>query len=83
MLKTTAADRDPHQWGVVLVQGIALFILGLLLTTAPELATVILVGCLGIYWLTSGILSIVHLISGDRGSRWRSADERSRCLCIG
>jgi uncharacterized membrane protein HdeD (DUF308 family) len=68
MLKSAAAGRDPHQWGLVLLQGIALFILGLLLITAPEIATVILVACLGIYWLTSGILSIARLVSGDRAS---------------
>lgn len=69
MLKT-AAGRDPQQWGLVLLQGIALFIVGLLLISAPEMATVVLVACLGIYWLTSGILSIVRLFSGDREGHW-------------
>jgi uncharacterized membrane protein HdeD (DUF308 family) len=69
MLKT-AAGRDPYQWGLVLLQGIALFIVGLLLISAPEMTTVVLVACLGIYWLTSGILSIVRLFSGDRTGHW-------------
>jgi uncharacterized membrane protein HdeD (DUF308 family) len=69
MLKT-AAGRDPYQWGLVLLQGIALFIVGLLLISAPEMTTVVLVACLGIYWLTSGILSIVRLFSHDRESHW-------------
>jgi len=69
-MQKTAAGREPHQWGIVLLQGIALFILGLLLITAPEIATVVLVACLGSYWLISGILSIVRLFTGDRASQW-------------
>jgi uncharacterized membrane protein HdeD (DUF308 family) len=70
MLKTAATGRDPYQWGFVLLQGAALFILGLLFILVPEIATVILAGCLGIYWLTSGILSIVRLVSCDHTGHW-------------
>jgi uncharacterized membrane protein HdeD (DUF308 family) len=70
MLKIAATGRDPHEWAIVLLQGVALFILGLLLITAPEIATLVLVAGLGIYWLTSGILSIVRLATGDRVSDW-------------
>jgi uncharacterized membrane protein HdeD (DUF308 family) len=70
MVRSAATGRESHQWGIVLLQGIALFVLGLLLVISPEIATVILVACLGIYWLTSGILAIVRLVSGDRSSHW-------------
>jgi uncharacterized membrane protein HdeD (DUF308 family) len=70
MLKATVADRDPQQWGLVLLQGIALFILALLLLSAPEMTTVVLTACLGIYWLISGILSIVRIFSGNRTGHW-------------
>lgn len=70
MLKAAIADRDSDQWGIVLLQGIALFIVALLLISAPEMTTVALTACLGIYWLISGILSIVRLFSGNRTGHW-------------
>src|SRR5262249_11321975 len=70
MWKIAATDGDSNEWGLVLLQGVALFILGLLLVAAPEIGTVVLVGGLGIYWLTSGILSIVRLVTDDAISSW-------------
>ena len=65
-LKESASNK----WWLVLLQGIALLILGLLLLTAPKLATVSLIVFLGIYWLVSGIFAIVEIFSGDKSTHW-------------
>jgi uncharacterized membrane protein HdeD (DUF308 family) len=59
-----------ESWWLVLLQGIATLILGVLLVTAPGMTTVVLVTLLGIYWLVSGIFSIVGIFVGDTGVPW-------------
>ena len=48
-------------WWVILLQGIAALILGLLLLTEPGATTVAIVQVLGMYWLITGIFSVVSL----------------------
>lgn len=60
-------DLTPPKWLVVL-QGIAGVVLGLLLIVAPGASSLIIVQFLGIYWLISGIIGLVSLI-WDR-SQW-------------
>jgi uncharacterized membrane protein HdeD (DUF308 family)/predicted flap endonuclease-1-like 5' DNA nuclease len=55
-------------WWLVLIQGIAAVILGVLLLTRPAVTIVTLVWFLGLYWLVTGIVTLVSLL-WDR-SQW-------------
>ena len=63
-------ESASNRWWLVLLQGIALLILGFLLLSAPQLTTVTLIVFLGIYWLVSGIFSIVEIFVGDKSTHW-------------
>lgn len=65
-------SRPPRSWWRVLVQGVAVFALGLMLLIAPAASAVILYTLLGIYLLISGIGSIADGISGrsERSRAW-------------
>jgi len=66
------APRDPMSkyWWVYLVQGIATLILGGFLLYKPGQTLVVMVTFLGIYWLVSGIFSIIGIFVGDRDRHW-------------
>jgi uncharacterized membrane protein HdeD (DUF308 family) len=58
-------------WWLVLLQGIALLVLGALLLTSPAMTTRILVQFLGIYWLVKGIFEIVSIFIDHRQWGWK------------
>ena len=60
---TTARQSDIQStpWWLVLIEGIALVLLGLLLLANPRQTSVIVVQVLGLYWLFAGILSIIKI----------------------
>lgn len=62
-----ADDLAPMKW-LIVIQGVAAIVLGLLLLAAPAEGAVILVSFLAVYWLVSGIIGLVSLI-WDR-SQW-------------
>lgn len=62
----------PTPWWLVLIQGVAAALLGLLLLTHPAATTVILVQFLGIWWLVGGILSIVAIFIDRTNWPWRA-----------
>jgi uncharacterized membrane protein HdeD (DUF308 family) len=49
-------------WWLVLIEGVALLLLGMLLMVKPEKTSVIVVQFLGIYWFLGGIFKIVGLV---------------------
>jgi uncharacterized membrane protein HdeD (DUF308 family) len=55
-------------WWLVLLEGIAAIILGILLLTAPQATLFVLVQLLGIYWLVKGIFQIANIFIDS--SRW-------------
>ena len=59
----TALQRAPHHsiWWLVLLQGIAGILLGLMLITAPGETMLALITFLGFYWLITGVLSLVQM----------------------
>jgi uncharacterized membrane protein HdeD (DUF308 family) len=59
MTETTTAATIP--WWLVMIAGIAAFIVGLLLLISPGMTLLVLVQFLGAYWLVTGILSLVSL----------------------
>ncbi len=57
-MRTTASSAP---WWLVMIAGIAMFIIGLLILISPGRTLLIVVQLLGIYWLVTGILSLVSL----------------------
>ena len=58
-------------WWLILLQGIALVILGILLLTAPGATLLILVQFLGIWWLVQGIFQIVSIFVDSSLWGWK------------
>lgn len=69
-MTTASATREPigFPWWAVLIQGIFAIIIGILLLTYPGATTLVIVQFIGIYWLVSGIFSLVGIFM-DR-SMW-------------
>lgn len=56
-------------WWILLVQGIAAIILGIMLFTIPARTLVALAWVLGIFWIVGGISDIVGAFTGRSGNR--------------
>src|SRR6476619_8127292 len=67
----TALQRTPHPsiWWLILLQGVAGILLGLMLITAPGTTLLALVTFLGFYWLITGVLALVQVFV-DRSVPW-------------
>jgi uncharacterized membrane protein HdeD (DUF308 family) len=70
---TMSTSVNPTPWWVVLIGGIAGIVVGILLLTNTAAATLFLVQVLGIYWLISGIVSIVQIFIDSTGWGWKLA----------
>jgi len=74
---TTSMVSEPEAvgvpWWMVLIEGIALIILGLLMLSSPGMTTVILIQFVGIYWLVAGIFKIVSIFMDSSGWGWKLA----------
>jgi uncharacterized membrane protein HdeD (DUF308 family) len=58
-------------WWLMLITGIAAVVLGIFLILAPVRTTVALVQILGIYWLITGVFSLVSLIVNRANWAWK------------
>ena len=58
-------------WWLVLIEGIALFVVGLLLLVSTQKTLVILVQFIGIYWLVKGIFYIISLFIDRTAWGWK------------
>lgn len=58
-------------WWLILIQGIALIILGILFLTNPASTALAVVTVLGIYWLVSGILGIIGIFLNSHNWFWK------------
>lgn len=69
-MATTSSIKESvgFPWWAVLVQGVFSIIIGILLLTYPGATTLVIVQFIGVYWLVSGIFSLVGLFM-DR-SMW-------------
>jgi uncharacterized membrane protein HdeD (DUF308 family) len=71
----TALESRPRPWGFLLIQGIAMVIIGAILLWAPAKNAantyVLLVSLLGIYWIVSGVLDLVHMFTDHSGWGWK------------
>jgi uncharacterized membrane protein HdeD (DUF308 family) len=68
---TTAKQTPTVPWWLILLEGIALLILGVLLLTSPAMTTKVLVQFLGIYWLVRGIFLLVSMFIDHRQWGWK------------
>ena len=71
MASMSAMSRIVTPWWLILIEGIAGIILGILLLTDPAETLVVLVQFLGIWWLVSGILDIVSLFIDRTAWGWK------------
>lgn len=62
---------NPVPWWLVLLQGIAGVIIGILLLLQPVPSTILLVQLLGIYWLVGGIFEIVSIFVDNTQWGWK------------
>ena len=68
---TVSAEGQMIPWWVVLLEGIAAIIIGLLLLVKPGMTTMILVQFLGIYWLITGIFQIIAIFVDSTMWGWK------------
>jgi uncharacterized membrane protein HdeD (DUF308 family)/predicted flap endonuclease-1-like 5' DNA nuclease len=68
---TSRSDSPSTPWWLILIDGIALIVLGLLLLANPGMTTLILVQFIGIYWLLVGIFKIVSIFLDHTMWGWR------------
>lgn len=68
---TKEAEALGVPWWLVLIEGIALIILGVLLLLSPGMTTVILVQFVGLYWLIAGIFKIVSIFMDSSMWGWK------------
>jgi uncharacterized membrane protein HdeD (DUF308 family) len=69
-MTAVASKRLPDIWWLVLLEGIAVLILGLLLVVSPGMTTMVLVTFIGAYWLVMGIMSLVRAFAGSTEGHW-------------
>jgi uncharacterized membrane protein HdeD (DUF308 family) len=71
----TQMDTKPHPFWKTLIAGIAAVIVGAILLWAPAKTKVetytLLVALLGLWWLVSGILDIVHIFTDRTAWGWK------------
>lgn len=68
---TMTAEERMFPWWVVLLEGIAAVIIGILLLTNPGATTVVLVQALGLYWFIVGIIDIVRIFIDSTNWGWK------------
>ncbi len=58
-------------WWLVLLEGIAAILIGILLLARPAMATLVLVQVIGIYWFVAGIFRIVSIFIDSSQWGWK------------
>jgi uncharacterized membrane protein HdeD (DUF308 family) len=73
MTTATATESDVKMtpWWLVLLEGIAAVIIGVLLLTNPRATMAVLVEVLGIYWLIAGIFKIISIFIDSSMWGWK------------
>ena len=65
------AQAGEQPWWLVLLEGIALIIVGILLLVSTQKTLVILVQFIGIYWLIKGIFNIISIFVDHTAWGWK------------
>lgn len=75
MSTVTVSRRDARKvlvpWWLILIEGVALVILGILFLTNPAATAVTVVTVLGLYWLISGVLGIIGIFLNHHNWFWK------------
>jgi uncharacterized membrane protein HdeD (DUF308 family) len=74
MVRTESVSRaklPTVQWWLVMLEGIAAILLGIMFFAAPGATTLLLVQIIGWYWLISGIFAIVSMFIDGRQWGWK------------
>ncbi len=73
MSAASVAEKETRRvpWWVILIEGIALVILGLLWLANPAATTVVFIFMLGIYWLVAGIFKIISIFLDHSMWGWK------------
>ena len=66
-----SSEREMMPWWLVLIEGIAMLILGILLLIKPGMTAVIFIQFMGIYWLISGIFQIIGIFLDSSMWGWK------------
>jgi len=69
MTAAITQTKSPVPWWLILIEGIAVLVLGALLLTSPAATAVIITTFLGAYFLVSGIFNIVAIFT-NKQRRW-------------
>ncbi len=68
---TAAMETQARPWWLLLLEGIAAIIVGILLFTTTEKTVVVLVQFIGLYWLIRGIFDIVSIFIDHTMWGWK------------
>lgn len=68
---TVSTGEKQVPWWLVLVQGIAAIVIGVLLLIEPRMTTAVLVQVMGIYFLVAGIVNLVSLFVDRTQWGWK------------
>lgn len=68
---TMTSEAKLVPWWVVLIEGIAAIIIGVLLLVNPRITTTVLIQFLGIYWFIVGIIDIVRIFMDSSMWGWK------------
>jgi uncharacterized membrane protein HdeD (DUF308 family) len=73
--EATTLETEARPWWVLLIEGILAVVIGAILLWAPAKAKVetyqILVAVLGLYWVISGIMTLVHMFQDHTAWGWK------------
>jgi len=73
--EATSLETKDRSWGLILIEGIIAVVIGAILLWAPAKTKVdtyqILVAALGLYWVISGILTLVHMFQDHSAWGWK------------
>lgn len=74
-MAATSMETKQRPWGITLLLGIFAVIIGAILLWAPAKAKadtwMLLISLLGLYWLITGILDIVHMFQDHTAWGWK------------
>ena len=70
-LDVAAAEPAAFPWWLVLLEGLAALLIGVLLVTNPGITVLTLVVFLGVYWLVGGVFDLVSIFLDHRRWGWR------------
>ncbi len=69
-MTAAASNEMSNLWWLVLLEGVAVLILGILLITDPALTVNTLIVFLGVYWLIDGIFSLIRIFVNASALHW-------------